>query len=118
MLWLQHHGIINVANSILNSIELDESVAKLMVTARHIGYTQGYSLHVTNALKVNWDASQSATNGVDTNTAFVAAKEGYNNLRLPMMDPVTDALQQENYVDQLKEIFPDEAETSDGEDLE
>ncbi|KAJ0699338.1 hypothetical protein HanRHA438_Chr10g0438841 [Helianthus annuus] len=108
MLWLQHHGIIDVANSILNSIELDESVAKLMMTARHDGYAQGYvecSLHVTNALKVDWDTSRSATCWIDTNAAFAAAKKEYNNLRVPVMDLVTDALQQENYVDRLKESF-------------
>ncbi|KAJ0702597.1 hypothetical protein HanPI659440_Chr14g0541511 [Helianthus annuus] len=43
MLWMQHHGIINVANSILNSIDLDQTVANLMVTARSDGYTQGYA---------------------------------------------------------------------------
>ncbi|KAF5785510.1 hypothetical protein HanRHA438_Chr10g0441911 [Helianthus annuus] len=121
MLWMMYHGIINVANSILNSTELDQSVAKLLVTARHDGYAQGYAecfQHVTNALKVNWDTSRSATSGVDTNAAFAAAKEEYNNLRLPMMDLVTDALQHENFVDQLKEIFPDEAETSGDEDID
>ncbi|XP_022008623.1 kinectin-like [Helianthus annuus] len=38
ILWMQHHGIINVANSILNSIDLDQIVANLMVTARHDSY--------------------------------------------------------------------------------
>ncbi|KAJ0699993.1 hypothetical protein HanOQP8_Chr10g0362491 [Helianthus annuus] len=121
MLWMMYHGIINVANSILNSTELDQSVAKLMVTARHDGNAQGYAecfQHVTNALKVNWDTSRSATSGVDTNAAFAAAKEEYNNLRLPVMDLVTDALQHENFVDQLKEIFPDEAETLGDEDID
>ncbi|KAJ0640298.1 hypothetical protein HanRHA438_Chr16g0751491 [Helianthus annuus] len=32
MLWMQHHGIINVANSVLNFIDLDQTVAHLMVT--------------------------------------------------------------------------------------
>ncbi|MFS8003091.1 hypothetical protein Hanom_Chr13g01209841 [Helianthus anomalus] len=32
MVWMQHHGIINVANSILNSIDLEQTVANLMVT--------------------------------------------------------------------------------------
>ncbi|KAJ0793606.1 hypothetical protein HanOQP8_Chr01g0031251 [Helianthus annuus] len=115
MLWMQHHGVINIVNSILNSIELDESVAKLMVTECHDGYAQGYeecALHVTNALKIDWDTSRSATSGVDTNAVFAVAKKDYNNLRVPVMDLVTDALWQENYVDRLKEIFPDEAEVS------
>ncbi|MFS7912427.1 hypothetical protein Hanom_Chr02g00129821 [Helianthus anomalus] len=64
MLWMQHHGIINVANSILNSIDLDQTVANLMVTTRNDGYTQGYvecSQHVTDALTVDWDTGRSAT---------------------------------------------------------
>ncbi|MFS8033928.1 hypothetical protein Hanom_Chr17g01575261 [Helianthus anomalus] len=34
MLWMRHHGIINVANSILKSINLDQTVANLMVIAQ------------------------------------------------------------------------------------
>ncbi|KAJ0771607.1 hypothetical protein HanPI659440_Chr07g0271021 [Helianthus annuus] len=121
MLWMKHHGIINVANSILNSIELDQTVANLMVTARHDGYAQGYAectQQVTNALRVNWDTSRSATRGVDTGAAHAAAKEEYNNLHLSVMDLLTTTLQSENFVDQLKEIFPDEADASDEEDLD
>ncbi|MFS7912100.1 hypothetical protein Hanom_Chr02g00125901 [Helianthus anomalus] len=42
---------------------------------------------------------------VDTSAAHAAAKDEYNNLRLPVIDLVTSALQHENYVDQLKEVF-------------
>ncbi|MFS7948043.1 hypothetical protein Hanom_Chr06g00555341 [Helianthus anomalus] len=41
LLWMRYHGIINVANSILHSIDLDQTVANLMVTVRSDGYTQG-----------------------------------------------------------------------------
>ncbi|KAF5812732.1 hypothetical protein HanRHA438_Chr03g0101211 [Helianthus annuus] len=121
MLWMQHHGIKNVANSILNSIDLGQTVANLMVTARSDGYTQGYeecSQHVTNALRVDWDTSRSATLRVDTGAGHAAAKAEYNNLRLPVMDLVTTALQSGDFVNQLKEIFPDEANASDEEDLD
>ncbi|MFS8002063.1 hypothetical protein Hanom_Chr13g01197731 [Helianthus anomalus] len=120
MLWMQHHGIINVANSILNSIDLDQTVANLMVIARSDMYTQGYAectQHVTNALMVDWDNSRSATRGVDT-SAHVSTKEEYNNLRLPVIDLVTTALQSENFVEQLKEIFPAEVDASDEEVLD
>ncbi|MFS8016892.1 hypothetical protein Hanom_Chr15g01373841 [Helianthus anomalus] len=56
MLWMQHHRIINVANSILNSIDLDQTIANLILTACHVGYVEGYAectQHVTNALRVN-----------------------------------------------------------------
>ncbi|KAF5803463.1 hypothetical protein HanRHA438_Chr06g0280641 [Helianthus annuus] len=67
MLWMKHRRIINVANSVLNSIDLDQTVANLMVTAHNDGYTQGYTectQHVNNALRVDWDTSRSATQGV------------------------------------------------------
>ncbi|KAF5778492.1 hypothetical protein HanXRQr2_Chr12g0548151 [Helianthus annuus] len=56
MLWLKDHRIISVANSDLNSDELDKMVAHLLVAARNDGYAQGYSecsQHVVNALKVD-----------------------------------------------------------------
>ncbi|KAJ0623248.1 hypothetical protein HanIR_Chr01g0029721 [Helianthus annuus] len=55
MLWLKDRGIISVANSVLNSDELDETVAYLLVAARNDGYAQGYSecsQQVVNALKL------------------------------------------------------------------
>ncbi|KAJ0715356.1 hypothetical protein HanPI659440_Chr13g0500171 [Helianthus annuus] len=121
MLWVQHHGIINVANSILNSIDLDQTVTNLMVTAHNDGYTQGYaecSQHVTDTLRVDWDTSRSATRGVDSSATHATAKVEYNNLRLPVMDLVTTALHSKDFVVQLKDIFPDEADSSDEEDLE
>ncbi|KAF5817461.1 hypothetical protein HanRHA438_Chr02g0054581 [Helianthus annuus] len=116
---MKHHGIISVANSILNSIDLDQTVANLIVTARNDGYTQGYTectQHVNDALRVDWDNSRSATRGVDTGATHASAKADYNNLRLPMMDFVTAALQSDDFVAQLKEILPDE--TDDDENLE
>ncbi|KAJ0434387.1 hypothetical protein HanOQP8_Chr17g0666901 [Helianthus annuus] len=120
MLWLKDRGIISVANSVLNSNELDETVAYLLVAARNDGYAQGYTKctqHVVNALKVDWDTSRSATHGVDTDAALAAAKAQYNTLQLPVMDLVTVALQSEDFVTQLREVFPDR-EDDDDEDLE
>ncbi|MFS7906270.1 hypothetical protein Hanom_Chr01g00057331 [Helianthus anomalus] len=81
MLWLKHRGIISVANYVLNPNELDQMVTHLMTTARNDGYAQGdieCTQHVINALKVDWDTSRSATHGVDTVAAHVAAKAEYN----------------------------------------
>ncbi|MFS7949172.1 hypothetical protein Hanom_Chr06g00568431 [Helianthus anomalus] len=83
------------------------------------GYTQGYAectQHVNDALKVDWDTRGSAMHGVDTEVAHVAAKTEYNNLHLPVMDLVTTALQSDEFVAQLKEVFPNEED--DDEDLE
>ncbi|XP_021985089.1 uncharacterized abhydrolase domain-containing protein DDB_G0269086-like [Helianthus annuus] len=41
MLWMKCRGIINDANSVLNSNELDQTVAHLLVTTRNDGYAQG-----------------------------------------------------------------------------
>ncbi|MFS7940256.1 hypothetical protein Hanom_Chr05g00462311 [Helianthus anomalus] len=139
MLWMKHRGIISVANSVLNSVDLDKMVAHLLVTACNDGYAQGYlectqhvnnalsvnwdtsrsathGVHVNNALRVNWDTSRSATHGVDTGAAHAAAKTEYNNLHLSMMDLVTAALEADDFVAQLKEVYPDEGD--DDEDLE
>ncbi|MFS8002587.1 hypothetical protein Hanom_Chr13g01203791 [Helianthus anomalus] len=93
MLWMKHRGIISVANYVLNSIDLDQTVAHLLVTARNDGYAQG-----------------SATHGVNTEAAHAAAKTEYNNLHPPVMDLVTAALQADDFVAQLKEVFPDEGD--------
>ncbi|KAJ0776550.1 hypothetical protein HanLR1_Chr02g0046921 [Helianthus annuus] len=56
MTWLKERGIASVAESVLNSEELDKTVAHLLVVARNDGYAQGYaecSHHVVNALKVD-----------------------------------------------------------------
>ncbi|KAM0010203.1 hypothetical protein Hdeb2414_s0079g00779251 [Helianthus debilis subsp. tardiflorus] len=79
MLWKRHHGIIN-------------------------GYTE-CTQHVNDALKVDWDNSRSATRGVGTGVAHATAKSEYNNLRLPVMDLVTAALQSDDFVAQLRTFF-------------
>ncbi|KAM0045824.1 hypothetical protein Hdeb2414_s0009g00308511 [Helianthus debilis subsp. tardiflorus] len=118
MLWMTHRGIISVSNFVLNSVDLDQTIAHLLVTSCNDGYAQGYTectQHVNNALRVNWDTGESATHGVDTKAAHAAVKAEYNNLHLPMMDLVTVALQADDFMAQLKEVFPDEG---DDEDLE
>ncbi|KAF5799231.1 hypothetical protein HanXRQr2_Chr07g0302201 [Helianthus annuus] len=56
MAWLKKRGIACVAESMLNSEELDKTVARLVVAAWNDGYAQGYtecSQHVNSALKVD-----------------------------------------------------------------
>ncbi|KAJ0716651.1 hypothetical protein HanPI659440_Chr13g0515091 [Helianthus annuus] len=116
---LKEHGIISIAESVLNSEELDKTVAHLLVAARNDGYAQGYSecsQHVVSSLKVDWDTSRSATHSVDTEAALATAKTQFNTLQLPVMDLVTVALQSEDFVTQLREVFPDREE-DENEDL-
>ncbi|MFS7948269.1 hypothetical protein Hanom_Chr06g00557971 [Helianthus anomalus] len=116
ILWLNECGIASVTESVLNSEELDKTVAHLLVAAQNDGYPQGYaecSHHVVNALKLDRDTSKSATHGVNTNVALVAAKTKKFNLQLPIMDLINAALQSKDHVAQLKEIFPDREEDED-----
>ncbi|MFS8034087.1 hypothetical protein Hanom_Chr17g01577081 [Helianthus anomalus] len=116
MLWLKEHGIASVDESVLNSEELDKTVAHLLVVARNDGYAHGYaecSHHVVNALKVNLDTSKSATHGVNVEVSLATAKTQFNNLQLPVMDLINVALQSEDHVAQLKEIFPIREEDED-----
>ncbi|KAJ0821503.1 hypothetical protein HanPSC8_Chr16g0721001 [Helianthus annuus] len=56
--WLQQYGVAHAANAVLNSIELDQSVAALTVATRHMGHRDGYIecvSHVEAMLKVKWD---------------------------------------------------------------
>ncbi|MFS7987089.1 hypothetical protein Hanom_Chr11g01018281 [Helianthus anomalus] len=95
MLWLKERGIGSIADSVLNSEELDKTVAHLLVATRNDGYAQGYakcSHHVVNVLKVDWDTSRSATYGVDTEAALAASKTQFNTLQLPVMDLITVAV--------------------------
>ncbi|KAJ0744045.1 hypothetical protein HanPI659440_Chr10g0382881 [Helianthus annuus] len=95
MAWLRERGIAYVAESVLNSEELDKTVARLVVAARNDGYAQGYSecsQHVNGALKVDWDTSRSATHGVNTGAALVSLKSEFNNLQLPVMDLIRGAV--------------------------
>ncbi|MFS7921047.1 hypothetical protein Hanom_Chr03g00232021 [Helianthus anomalus] len=99
MLWLKDRGIISVANSVLNADELDETVAHLLVAARNDEYAQG-----------------SATHGVDTEAALVAVKTQFNTLQLPVMDLFTVALQSEDFVTRLREVFPHRDDDDDDDD--
>ncbi|KAJ0533888.1 hypothetical protein HanIR_Chr09g0413591 [Helianthus annuus] len=89
MTWLKDRGIACVVESVLNSKELDKTVADLVVAAWRDGYAQGYaecSHHVTSVLKVTWDNSKSAAFGVDTAAALASLKAEFNNLQLPVME--------------------------------
>ncbi|MFS7997451.1 hypothetical protein Hanom_Chr12g01141961 [Helianthus anomalus] len=119
MLWLKDRGIISVA-TVLNSNELDETVAHLLVAARSDEYAQGHTectQQVVTTLKVDWDTSRSATHGVDIDAALATAKAQYNTLQLLVMDLVTVTLQSEDFVTRLREVFPDR-EDDDDEDLD
>ncbi|MFS7918914.1 hypothetical protein Hanom_Chr03g00206781 [Helianthus anomalus] len=91
------------ASAVLNSIELDQSVAVLTVAARHMGHHDGYIERASH---------------VEVEKVFTQSEERYNTISLPIMDLVFDALEHEDYVVRLKAIFevPEAQELSDEED--
>ncbi|MFS7938199.1 hypothetical protein Hanom_Chr05g00436581 [Helianthus anomalus] len=96
-----------VANAVLNSVELDQTVAALTVATRHMGHHEGYikcASHIDVALLKKWNASHCSVNA-EVEKGFSQAQERYNTLSLPIMDLVSDALQHDDYVKQLKAIF-------------
>ncbi|MFS7902029.1 hypothetical protein Hanom_Chr01g00006491 [Helianthus anomalus] len=119
MLWLKERGIACVGFCFM-FVTLRSWTRRLRAywLLHDDGYAQGYaecSRHVVNSLKVDWDTSKSATHGVNADVALAAAKTYFNNLQLPVMDLINVALQSEDHVAQLKEIFPDEE--NEDEDL-
>ncbi|MFS7966846.1 hypothetical protein Hanom_Chr09g00778641 [Helianthus anomalus] len=96
-----------VANVVLNSAELDQTVAALAVAVRHMGHHEGYTectSHDEARLKVKWENSHCSTS-VEVGTVFAKAQESYNHVALPIMDLVSEALQHNDYVAPLKAIF-------------
>ncbi|MFS7968318.1 hypothetical protein Hanom_Chr09g00796021 [Helianthus anomalus] len=90
--WMQHFGVAHVStvNSIMNATELDKAVAALTMAARAPGHRFG-TRHCS--------ASDGAEEGL------IKAEENYDNLSLPIMDLVTEALKHEDYVVCLRSIF-------------
>ncbi|MFS7945336.1 hypothetical protein Hanom_Chr06g00523091 [Helianthus anomalus] len=55
--------------------------------------------------KVEWDERYFKMQGRETQTELSITKEAYNNLRLPVVDLVIEALQHDDFMDRLKVIF-------------
>ncbi|KAF5782587.1 hypothetical protein HanRHA438_Chr11g0510381 [Helianthus annuus] len=106
--WLQQFYFFGkVANSVLNSIELDRVLVALTVASRHVGYREGYTecaSHVEAGLHVQWGTRHCSVNE-GAEKGLQDAEENYDNHSLPVMDLVSDALQHDDYVTRLKEIF-------------
>ncbi|KAM0050100.1 hypothetical protein Hdeb2414_s0008g00293711 [Helianthus debilis subsp. tardiflorus] len=55
--WLQNYGVAHIANSILNSTELDREVVALIVASQAVGHRAGYvecAAHVETAFHTHW----------------------------------------------------------------
>ncbi|KAF5822517.1 hypothetical protein HanXRQr2_Chr01g0027441 [Helianthus annuus] len=117
--WMRTRGVVLVANSILNAGELDRAVAALTDAARAVGHRGGYlecASHVKQMLGQEFDVSHcSVTEQADA--ALAHAENSYDNLTLPVMDLVVEALKKDDWCQRLKTILdpPVTVELSDEE---
>ncbi|KAJ0789431.1 hypothetical protein HanPI659440_Chr05g0203491 [Helianthus annuus] len=117
--WLRSRGIALMANFVLNAGELDTAVAALIDASRAVGHRGGYlecAQHVAEVIGQEFDTSHcSVTDQAEAELAH--AENGYDNLSLPVMDLVTEALKHDDWCRRLKTILdpPQTVELSDEE---
>ncbi|KAJ0939097.1 hypothetical protein HanRHA438_Chr02g0057211 [Helianthus annuus] len=96
--WMRTRGVVLVANSILNAGELDRAVAALTDSARAVGHRGGYlecAQHVEEMLGQEFDVSHCSVTD-QANAALTRAEDAYDNLTLPVMDLVMEALKKDD----------------------
>ncbi|MFS7918549.1 hypothetical protein Hanom_Chr03g00202491 [Helianthus anomalus] len=96
-----------IANSILNSDELDRAVVALTVASRVAGHCAGYlecATHVEEVTHTHWGTRHCFVNEW-VEDGLRQAEDNYDNLSLPILDQVTEALKHDDYVARLKAIF-------------
>ncbi|KAJ0744586.1 hypothetical protein HanPI659440_Chr10g0389321 [Helianthus annuus] len=119
--WLRARGITLMANSVLNAGELDKVVATLIDTSRAVGLRGGYlecAQHASEMFGQEFDVShRSVTDQAEAE--LTRAEHGYDNLSLPVMDLVIEALKHDDWCHRLKTILdpPQMVEVSDEEEL-
>ncbi|KAJ0715108.1 hypothetical protein HanPI659440_Chr13g0497321 [Helianthus annuus] len=89
------------------------------MAARAAGHRAGYvecTMHVEEELKQKFKTHHCSV-GDQAEEMLVKAEENYDNLSLPVMDLVTDALKHDDFVSRLRSIFepPEAVELSDEE---
>ncbi|MFS7935501.1 hypothetical protein Hanom_Chr05g00404221 [Helianthus anomalus] len=118
--WLHNRGVVQIANSILNASKLDVVVAALIDASRVVGRCGGYlecAQHVEEAFGQEFDISHCSV--TDQAHAALAQAEGvYDQLSLPVMDLVAEALKHDDWCARLKTILdpPQTMELSDEEE--
>ncbi|KAJ0749636.1 hypothetical protein HanLR1_Chr05g0172331 [Helianthus annuus] len=102
--WMRSRGVALMANSFLNSSELDAAVAALIDASRAAGHHGGYL--------------ECAHHVEEADAALALAEEVYDHLSLAMMDLVTEALKHDDWCARLKTILdpPQIVELSDEEE--
>ncbi|KAJ0915923.1 hypothetical protein HanPSC8_Chr06g0255571 [Helianthus annuus] len=118
--WMRSRGVVLVANSFLNAGELDRAVAALTDAARAVGHRGGYlecAQHVEQMIGQEFDVSHCSVTD-QANAALTRAENAYDNLTLPVMDLVVEALKKDDWCQRLKAILdpPVTVELSDEEE--
>ncbi|KAJ0454194.1 hypothetical protein HanIR_Chr15g0737391 [Helianthus annuus] len=118
--WMRGRGVVLVANSILNAGELDRAVAALTDAARAVGYRGGYlecAQHVEEVFGQEFDVSHCSVTD-QANVELTRAESAYDNLSLPVVDLVVEALKKDDWCQRLKAILdpPVTVELSDEEE--
>ncbi|KAJ0727239.1 hypothetical protein HanPI659440_Chr12g0479511 [Helianthus annuus] len=118
--WMRSRGVVLVANSILNAGELDSAVAALTDAAHALGHRGGYlecAQHVEEMIGQEFDVSHCSVTD-QANAALTHAENAYDNLTLPVMDLVVEALKKDDWCQRLKAILdpPVTVELSDEEE--
>ncbi|KAF5787868.1 hypothetical protein HanXRQr2_Chr10g0457691 [Helianthus annuus] len=116
---MRSRGVALMANSVLNAGELDTAVAALIDASRAAGHRGGYlecAQHASEMFGQEFDTSHcSVTDQAEAQLA--RTEDGYDNLSLPVMDLVTEALKHDDWCHRLKTILdpPQTVELSDEE---
>ncbi|MFS7912940.1 hypothetical protein Hanom_Chr02g00135771 [Helianthus anomalus] len=115
--WMRSRGIALMANSVLNAGELDTAVAALIDASRVAGHRGGYLECVRHASKMFSQEFDMSHCSVTDQAGVARAEDGYDNLSLPVMDLVTEALKHDDWCHRLKTILdpPQTVELSDEE---
>ncbi|KAJ0809883.1 hypothetical protein HanPI659440_Chr01g0020341 [Helianthus annuus] len=118
--WMQHYGVVHIANTILNVTELYRVVVALTMVARVAGHHVGYvecATHVEKALRTQFGTRHCSVNE-GAEEGLIKAEENYDNLALPVIDLVTEALKHDDYVARLRAIFepPETVQLTDDDD--
>ncbi|MFS7905383.1 hypothetical protein Hanom_Chr01g00047011 [Helianthus anomalus] len=116
---MRTRGVALVANSILNAGKLDRAVAALTDAARAVGHRGGYlecAQHVEEIFGQEFDVSHCSVTD-QAGVALTRAEGAYDNLNLPVMDLVVEALKKDDWCQRLKAILdpPVTVELSDEE---
>ncbi|MFS7986265.1 hypothetical protein Hanom_Chr11g01008291 [Helianthus anomalus] len=114
---MRGRGVCPIANSILNVGELDGVVATLIDASRAVCHRGGYlecTQHVEEVFGQGFNTSHCSVSD-QADAELARGEKAYDNLSLPVMDLVMDALKHDDWCQRLKSLLdpPETVELSD-----